>query len=183
MANWTSGSKFELIMEVWEKLDCEDVGRSEIESIRTVLDDTFGLTPHESPMKLARILADEGAVLRHSEILEFDVEVRVAADDLVDVAFEIETSSPSAALKSIEELTKRVRTLNSKGDSDRALRQNAIKTRDQLLANAKNPTKSESDRRDSNEIAEWLSIWLQSPDMFETWIEAKRKSATRGASE
>ena len=55
MANqWSAESKFELIMEVWEKLDCEDVGREEMEAIRAVIEDNIGLTPKDTPMKLAR---------------------------------------------------------------------------------------------------------------------------------
>ena len=67
---WNSRNKTELIIEVWEKLDCESVGAAEIEAIETAVDEIFGKPAIDSPMKIARLLADEGAELRHSEIME-----------------------------------------------------------------------------------------------------------------
>jgi hypothetical protein len=70
---WKSRTKTDLIIEVWEKLDCESVGAKEIEAIETVVREKYGLSAVESPMIIARLLADEGAELRHSEIMELDV--------------------------------------------------------------------------------------------------------------
>jgi hypothetical protein len=67
---WKSRNKTDLIIEVWEKLDCESVGAAEIEAIETAVHDRFGSAAVESPMITARLLADEGAELRHSEIME-----------------------------------------------------------------------------------------------------------------
>ena len=74
---WDAKTKQDLIIEVWEKLDCESVGAAEIEAIETVVRDTFGQSAVESPMIIARLLADEGAELRHAEILKLDVERRL----------------------------------------------------------------------------------------------------------
>ena len=57
-----SRTKTDLIIEVWEKLDCESVGAAEISAIETVVLERFGDGAVESPMIIARILADEGAV-------------------------------------------------------------------------------------------------------------------------
>ncbi|HKX84510.1 MAG TPA: hypothetical protein VJL58_09850 [Pyrinomonadaceae bacterium] len=63
---WNSRNKTDLIFEVWEKLDCESVGAAEIEAIETVVREEYGDSAVDSPMILARMLADEGAILRHS---------------------------------------------------------------------------------------------------------------------
>ncbi len=74
---WQSRTKKDLIFEVWEKLDCESVGAAEISAVEDVLRDRYGYGAVESPMIIARLLADEGAELRHAEIMELDVERRL----------------------------------------------------------------------------------------------------------
>src|SRR5438445_6034368 len=71
---WHARTKNDLIIEVWEKLDCENVGAAEIEAIETVVADQYGQAAVDSPMVIARLLADEGAQLRHSEIMRLYVE-------------------------------------------------------------------------------------------------------------
>ena len=39
---WQSKTKNDLIIEVWEKLDCESVGAIEIEAIETVVREKYG---------------------------------------------------------------------------------------------------------------------------------------------
>src|SRR5688572_9124508 len=70
---FVSRNKQDLIIEVWEKLDCESVGAEEILAIDTVVRDRFGEAAVDSPMVTARLLADEGAELRHPEIMELYV--------------------------------------------------------------------------------------------------------------
>ena len=67
---WKSRNKTELIIEVWEKLDCESVGAAEVEAIEIAVEAVYGKPAVESPMRIARLLADEGAELRHSEIMD-----------------------------------------------------------------------------------------------------------------
>src|SRR5689334_10882875 len=70
---WQSKTKTDLMIEVWEKLDCETVGAAEIEAIQTVVRDVYGEQAVDSPMRIARMLSDEGAYLRHSEIMNLHV--------------------------------------------------------------------------------------------------------------
>ncbi len=172
---WEAKSKYDLIMEVWEKLDCESVGRRELEAIETVVGEIYGMTPQDTPMRLARLLADEGAELRHSELLELDVERRTATEDLPLISQPVDISDRQKALESIRELEELRRKFDSGGKADgvRALRKKAIAARDQCLRIAKNPGKADKARSDALDIAEWLSIWIQSPQVFETWIKAK----------
>src|SRR3982074_873501 len=65
-------TKDELIIEIWEQLDCESVGAKELEAIQGAVRDRFGAGAVESPASIARTLADEGAVLRHPEVIECD---------------------------------------------------------------------------------------------------------------
>src|SRR5205085_10324109 len=69
-------TKRDLIIEVWERLDCETVGARELEEIIGAVRARFGAGAVESPAQVARLLADEGAELRHAEVLEADARWR-----------------------------------------------------------------------------------------------------------
>src|SRR3954454_19540783 len=98
---WLSRTKNDLIIEVWEKLDCESIGASEIEAIETVVKDQYGESAVESPMVIARLLADEGAELRHSELMA--LYVKRATDRPYDVAFiDLEIRDLSGAARTIK---------------------------------------------------------------------------------
>ena len=172
---WDSKSKHDLIIEVWEKLDCESVGRTEIEAIETVVRENYGESPLDSPMRLARLLADEGAELRHSEILELDVERRTSTDELPVLSQPIEISTKEAAFKAIFELETLRRRFqkNGKNQSLQGLRKKAITARNHCVELSENQNKAPGARRDALEIGEWLSIWIQSPEIYETWIRAR----------
>src|SRR5436853_7909384 len=103
---WKARTKDDLIIEVWEKLDCENVGAAEIKAIETVLLDKYGESAIESPMVIARLLADEGADLRHSEIMQLYVER--ASDRPYDGAFRnlVKTDDLKSTLASISTLEK-----------------------------------------------------------------------------
>ncbi len=73
---WRARTKHDLIIEVWEALDCESVGARELKQIQKVVWQKFGAGSVDSPASIARTLADEGAVLRHPEVLILDTEWR-----------------------------------------------------------------------------------------------------------
>lgn len=177
---WESKSKFDLIIEVWEKLDCESVGRAELEAIETVINENFGSLPLDTPMRLARMLADEGAELRHAEIMELDIERRTSKKDLPLLSQPLDFSDKAAALRSIGELEILRRKFDQKKDSAgiRDLRKKAILARDRLQSISVNPNKSVAAKTKAAEIAEWLSIWIQSPDIFESWIKVRAPEIT-----
>ena len=101
---WHSRTKIDLIIEVWEKLDCESVGAAEIEAIEEAVSARFGEAAVESPMRIARILADEGAALRHAEIMQ--LWVRRFADRPHEAEFRnlIRTADLDSAARSIKHL-------------------------------------------------------------------------------
>jgi hypothetical protein len=176
---WKSRNKNDLIIEVWEKLDCESVGASEIEAIEIVVKERFGDPAVDSPMALARMLADEGAHLRHSEIMNLWVERQ--SDRPYDAAFRniLDLSDLKAVRRSIQNLENLRRKLTADGDRDglRRLRQQVIEAKDEASKTAGNRKKTLEARRLNKEIAQWLTLWLQSPELFENWLKLRRSAA------
>ncbi|MEO8042691.1 MAG: hypothetical protein ABI646_08785 [Acidobacteriota bacterium] len=176
---WRSRNKTELMIEVWEKLDCESVGADEIEAIETAVESVFGKPAVESPMRIARLLADEGAELRHSEIME--LYLKRASDRPYDAVFVnlFDLHDLRAAHGSIRQVENLRRKFEADSDREglRLLRQNVITEKETQIAVAKKAKVDELDRLEASEIAKWLTIWLQSPELFENWVKLRRASA------
>ena len=176
---WQARTKNELIIEVWEKLDCENVGAVEIEAIETAVAAEYGQAAVDSPMIIARLLADEGAELRHAEIMRLFVER--ASDRPYDAAFRnlMDLTSLRGALRSIRELNNLRQKYAAENDRDgvRLARQTALDAKQRLRNEIDDPRTDGLRRRMSIEISEWLSVWLQTPNIFNDWIELRQRSA------
>src|SRR2546423_13499140 len=116
-----SGTKRDLVIAVWESLDCESVGREELEQIQRVVAERFGQGAVESPGSLARTLADEGALLRHPEVLECDAKWRERKLSESGIRAKLNFSSLSVAAESIREIENVRKELANSGD-DKGLR-------------------------------------------------------------
>lgn len=172
-------NKTDLIIEVWEKLDCESVGREEILAIEAVVRDVFGTMAVDSPMVTARILADEGAELRHSEIMDLYVErsadrppYEASLHNLFDLT-SLDTLRTS--LTNAENL-RRVLLARNDNSGLRELRNNAISTKKTAAAKAVDHRLDEGTRGRFAESAQWITLWLQSPELFDNWVKIRRAS-------
>jgi hypothetical protein len=176
---WESRTKTDLIIEVWEKLDCENVGAVEIEAIEIAVEERFGRGAVDSPMVIARLLADEGAELRHSEIMELFVK-RHSHSPYDAMFFNImklaDLGQASGTIRNLENLRKKLDRENDK-EGLRRLRETALKGKSRALEMASDQRLANTARAENSEIAEWLTIWLQSPEIFENWVTLRQISA------
>jgi hypothetical protein len=178
--NWSARNKTDLIIEVWEKLDCESVGEAELKAIETVVRECYGENAADPPIVVARLLADEGAALRHPEIFEMDVRRRLNSP--YDAMFR-----NLLRLTSLEEVERSLRHLENlrkkfKVDSDaeglRLIKETALGAKEEAKRRSAEAVEGSDDSRRFREAAEWITIWLQSPEIFESWVGARRTSAS-----
>ncbi len=164
---WESKTKHDLMIEVWEKLDCESIGSAEIEAIEEVVRSVLGEQAVESPMKIARLLADEGAELRHSEIMELHVTRYDAKPYTAEFRNILKVESFRQALSSIRNLDNLRKKFLSEDDKNgvRLVRERVIEAKEKLTNTA-----------EETEIAEWLTVWLQTPEAFDTWVSLRQRS-------
>jgi len=163
-------TKRDLMIEVWEGLDCESVGAAELEEIQIAIAERFGARAVESPASIARVLTDEGAVLRHPEVFEFDRRWReghLAAGALLDVtdlnsAFQSMVTLESLRLEGTREVTE--------------LRELVMAARDEVSLQSRSTLIEDAWREQLREISNWLSVWLQSPELFSDWLDLRRRS-------
>jgi len=175
---WKARTKHDLMIEVWEHLDCETVGAAELETIQTVVRERFGEGALESPARVARLLADEGAELRHAEVLELDTRYRAA--DPYEAMFrnvlKFSTFAQAAAsIKNLENLRRQfARTKDREGL--RRLHEVALKGKQRAQMIARNRNVDEKKRAEKAEIAEWFNVWLKQPEIFSDWLELRQRS-------
>jgi len=173
----------EKVVDVWRSLGEPTVGEDELRQIQKAL----GKEPAPdvtSPATIARILADEGAGLRHPEIIEFDARWREAmieneAKGLNSISSL--TGVKALSLKQAESLIKRLERLRrrferTRNEQSRQLRTLAIEGRQAVLLRANSRSLGETERLEQAEIGEWLRIWLQTPTLFEQWLELRKSS-------
>jgi len=171
---WTATNKQDLIIEVWEALDCESVGCCELEKIQEALHQRFGAGGQESPAAIARVVADEGAVLRHPEVLECDSKWRLQY--LQGQVFEIELdfSDFDKAVTSFSAIEK------AQPSGDGRLRQVVTNARQNQMLVSRSKILPRVERERAKEISDWLKVWLESPQLFSDWLDLRLRSEEFG---
>ena len=151
-----------LIIDAWKPLDKEVVGASELESIRETIVNRFGADA--SPASIARALADYGVRLGHPEVLQADVRWRES-----NLFFTPE----DLTLDALENATALM-------DKMESLRRQLEKPQVEQLYQQVRQLKSELELMPASlaqELAQWLAIWLQNPQIFSEWLELRRDTA------
>ena len=157
-------TKDQVIVEVWEKTAKDVVSASDLTMIRDALIQRFG--SDSSPASIARVLADHGARLGHPEILQADSRWREQQHLFTpeDLAFD----TIEAAVAFIEKLQKLQQT--------QSLRQSVQQIKQELDLLLKVPNLPENRRAVAREAAQWLTVWLQNPQIFTEWLDLRRST-------
>ena len=163
-----AATKDQVIVEVWEKSDSEIVRASDLTLIQDALIKRFG--SDSSPASIARVLADHGARLGHPEILQADMRWRERQHLFTpdDLAFDT-INAANAFIEKLEQL----RTSHDQ----QSLRQSVQEIKHELDLLATIPTVPASRRAVAGEVAQWLTFWLQNPQIFADWLDLRRSTA------
>jgi hypothetical protein len=182
----TAPTKHGLIIEMWEGLGRAIVGEPELREIQLAVRKRFGQGADLSPAAIARVLADAGAALRHPEVIEFDARWREAKIEVEASKFkglERLVSDKPLRLKQARTLIGRLETLRQSFEklTDHValqhLRSMAVEARKAAQSLAKNHSVNQTVRREQAEIAEWLAVWIQTPNLFDDWLDLRRRSS------
>jgi hypothetical protein len=157
-------TKDQLILDVWNKTGSDLVGASDLDLIQQALSERFG--SGSSPALIARVLADHGARLGHPEILQTDTRWRERQHLFTpdDLAFD----SITAAFTFIEKL--------QQAHDQPQLGQSVQQIKHELDLLAGMPSVPASTRAVAREAAQWLTVWLQNPQIFPEWLDLRRST-------
>jgi hypothetical protein len=149
-----------------------------LEAVSEAVRERFGEGAVESPARVARLLADEGADLRHAEVLELDARWRTA--DPYEAMFRnvLKFSTFDEAAGSIKRLDNLRKQFQRKGDREglRRVQETVLKGKQRAEMIARNPAVNERKRAEKAEMAEWFTVWLNQPELFADWLGLRRGS-------
>jgi hypothetical protein len=178
-------TKQELMIAVWDDLGRGMVGASELRKIQRSIRDRFGEGAVESPAAIARVLADEGAELRHPEVIELDARwrqskisraaKRLGGLEAVAGGNPLRFGQAEALINNLEGLRKESEKAGDKTAAQSA-QKIAVEAREIAHSMARDPTLDQTLRSEQAEIGEWLTVWIQTPGLFEEWLELRRRS-------
>jgi hypothetical protein len=174
--DWKSRTKRDLIIEVWEFLDCESVGAAELLQIQHALQARFGAGATDSPAGIARVVADEGALLRHPEVFECDRKWREENLSRAAFADELDFSNLSTAFTSVVKLEEKRMELEAGSEALKDLRESVTAIGKDLLIKSRSKIIEDAEKAQLKEVSHWLAVWLQSPELFSDWLDLRRRS-------
>lgn len=173
---WQARTRQELIIEVWEALDCESVGERELLAIQEELRKTLGAGAVESPAAIARVVADEGAVLRHPEVLNCDTQWRTRSLELIPPQ-QLDFSSLAAAAASLKQIDSLLKAAAGSNEQTlRELREVTMQAGREAQLVARSRIVAEQDRKVAGEVVEWIRVWLEHPELFDDWLSLRQRS-------
>jgi hypothetical protein len=79
------------------------------------------------------------------------------------------------SIRHLENLRKKFQSENDK-EGIRLVRETALKGKSRAQMISKNEKVEEKKRAEKAEIAEWFTIWLGSPEVFENWVLLRQNS-------
>lgn len=170
-----------VVVELWVQLGKPAVDARLLKTIQARV--AAAVENHDvAPAVLARMLADEGAELKHPEIIETDAEWRQTravtnAKDLERLA-SAQVMTLATAEKFIDELEelRKQYELNEDRQAIAQLRTVGAESRRLAESIARNRSAEQIVRVEQSEIVEWLKVWLQTPALFKDWLELRRRS-------
>ena len=177
--------RHELVVSAWQAIGQISIGADELSTIQNAIADLVDEDQIPSPATIARELAQEGAELRHPEVIECDAAWRSARlereaerfkrlDDLV--------SGRPLTLKLAEELLvqldRRRQEFASINDDEglARLKEFAVAVQQHSHALARSGLDAAA-LAEHTEIAVWLKVWIQTPAIFKDWLELRKRSA------
>ena len=151
-------------------MEKEVVGAAELELIQQAIAVRFGTIL--SLASIARTLADHGALLGHPDVLVADVRWRertslLTPDDLTLGSLEAATG-----------LIEKIEALRQEFGNDKPmlehLRQSVQQIKNELDVVA--ASGNAGNRILAQEVAQWLTVWLQNPQIFPEWLALRRNT-------
>jgi hypothetical protein len=168
-------SKKEIVLEIYDREAMGEVTPREIAIINQGLIDEFGEGGAMTPAEIARILVDEDLPVRFDQIFRM-----ATVTEKYEIIFEglAINRSLSEAERSIGRIDELYRKFQQRGDPTgvRFARQTAQRAKQNASALSLSSHLTTDQRVLQAEIAGWFTIWLETPDLFDQWLELRKAS-------
>jgi len=169
-------SKREMVLDIYDDEAMGEVTAREIAIINQALIAEYGEGGAMTPAEIARILHDEELPIRFDQIFRMMTTTEKYENAFADFLENGDLAEAENSILAIDELYRKFRKAGDKAgvrfafEAARTAKQNA----DEL---SQLSHLSAVERREQLEIAQWFTVWLQTPDLFTEWLEIRKASA------
>lgn len=166
-------TKREMVIEIYDREAMGEVTAREIAQINQGLVAEFGEGGAMTPAEIARILTDEELPVRFDQIFAMSTPFE-RYQHIFDNVLQCESlEATEASIRRLDNLYRKFQRLGDRRGA-RFARELAIREKRRATSLSEKATLAEAQRGEQAEIAQWLSIWLQTPDLFDQWLELRK---------
>lgn len=162
-----------MVLEIYDREAMGEVSALEIEIINQELIAEYGEGGAMAPAEIARILHDEDLPIRFEQIFR----MQSVTDKYVELFGHL---NKFGNLTEAEQTLRQIDALHNQflqeGDKTgvRFARQAVLRIKKQAAALSQSSKHTERERVEMGEIAQWMTVWLQTPDIFDQWLELRK---------
>lgn len=168
-------SKKELVLEIYDREAMGEVTAREIAVINQALVEEFGEGGAMTPAEIARVLVDEDLPVRFEQIFRMTTPTAKYENLFDGLSFNQSLEQAETSLSQIAALDRQFARLADR-TGRRFARETALKAKQNALALTSSPTLTARQQDEQREIAQWFTVWLQTPDLFDEWLDLRKGS-------
>jgi hypothetical protein len=168
-------SKQEMVLEIYDREAMGEVTAREIAIINEGLVAEYGEGGAMAPAEIARILRAEDLPVRYEQVFRMMTPTQKYENLFDALAY---NDSLENAERAIQRITELWRGFDRQTDSTgvRFALQTARLAKQNAEEQASDSRLASSARRMHAEIAQWFTVWLQTPELFPQWLALRKAS-------
>ena len=163
----TARTKKSVIRQYLERARPAHIGAEEAAAIRGELTRVLGPQARISQEYLLDVLAELGA--------RVDAELGGISREVLELLHFDTLEAAEATLHALDQRYQTCRSRNEPGLAEEC-RRGAMRVRRRAALIARNRKVAADKRTEKEEIAQWFTIWLQTPDLFFDWLALRKQS-------
>jgi len=165
-------TKKELILAIARELGAKRFTPAEFEQIRRQLIVKLGPQGKTSPDYIASVLEEAGARVAWSDQSDTEGQYEEEFHDLLHFAT---LNEAEMCLVRLDELWRKFREEGERHAAERVLEVGRLgRRRAEMIA--RNPKVDARKRAEKQEVLQWFTVWLETPDAFFGWLELRKQS-------
>jgi hypothetical protein len=169
-------SKREMVLDIYDREAMGEVTAREIAIINQALIEEYGAGGALDPGEIARVLVDEDIPIRYGQIFRMTTQAEKYENLVKHLPQLTDLERAAASILELDGLYRKFRRLDDRTGA-RYVRQAALRGKQAAEKVAVDRQQPDRIRAEQTEIAQWLTIWLQTPDLFEQWLCIRQRTA------
>jgi hypothetical protein len=166
-------SKREMVLDIYDREAMGEVTAREIAIINQALIEEYGEGGAMDPGEIARVLVDEDIPIRYGQIFRMTTLAEKYENLFKHLPQLISLERAEASIFELDCLYRKFQRLSDRTGM-RYARQAALRGKQAAEQASIDQTQNDCYRAEQAEIAHWLAIWLQTPDLFEHWLRIRQ---------